>query len=276
MPSIWKGAISFGLVTIPVKLYAATSSKTVSFKHLHEECKSPINYRKYCPVCNEEVTKDEIVRGYEYAKGQYVILTDEDLDELPLKSLHNIEILNFIDSKDIDPIYFIKTYYLAPMELGLKAYRLLQKVMVETGKVAIAKIVLRSRENLALLRPYQQSLLLVTMYYNDEVRSPNEITDEWIPKDEPSKVELTMAKQLVESLVDKFEPENYSNRYHEALQELISTRINNKEVVTPEEPKPDDKVVDLMAALRASVAAAEGNKNKKQKRKRRKKAGTGS
>lgn len=249
---VWKGAVSFGLVNIPVRLYAATESKEIHFNQLHRECRTPINYRKFCPACDREVTADELVRGYQVEKGQYVVLEDEDLAELPLGTLHTFQILNFVELREIDPIYLQKSYFLAPAEYGRKPYRLLHQALRETGRVAVGKVVLRQKENLACLRPYRDVLLLATMYYADEVRSTAGLAGEETAGEQLHPNELKMAEALIANLNAEFQPERYQSDYRQALQELLAARAG--EAVLPAAPPPGrEKVVDLMEALRLSV-----------------------
>ncbi|MHB1420253.1 MAG: non-homologous end joining protein Ku [Bacillota bacterium] len=261
MHTIWKGAISFGLVNIPVKLFTATETKNIRFNFLHNACKTPIQYQKVCPTCKREVTSEEIVRGYEYEKGKFVIFNDEDLENLPLNTLRTIDILDFVDLHEVDPVYFLKSYYLAPGDLGAKPYRLLYQALQETGKAAIAKVTLRSRESLALLRVYKNCLMMETMFYPDEIRSTEampELTGE-VPI-HPN--ELKMAINLIENLSAAFEPGKYSSDYRAALQELIQTRVINEEVEVPVRPE-GAKVLDLMEALKASVQATKEQQRQK-------------
>lgn len=261
MRNIWKGVISFGLVSIPIKLYAATEAKDIKFNFLHKECKSPIKYEKVCPVCQKELHPEDLVRGYEYEKGRYIIIQEEDLEKIPLSTLKSIEILDFVRLEEIDPIYFVKSYYLAPGELGTKPYHLLWEAMRKTGRIAIAKIVLRQKESLAVLRVYQNCLVLETIFYPDEIRST-----EYIPElnyeVQIHENELKMAVSLIDNLTADFAPEKYHNQYREALMELIHAKISGEEVTVAPEAEPA-RVIDLMEALQASIAAAQ--KEKKQK-----------
>lgn len=271
MRSMWKGAISFGLVTIPVKLYTATESKEIKFNYLHKGCHTPIKYQKVCPQCNREVKADEIVRGYEYERGHYVILNDEDFEKLPLDSIKAIQILDFVKLEEIDPIYFIKSYFLAPGDLGAKAYKLLYQALQETGKIAIAKLFLRTKENLAVIRVYQDCLMLETIFYPNEVRSPKAIPELQDLAVEIHENELKMAKTLIENLTAQFDPAKYTSEYRKALRELIEAKIKDEEV-TKVEPIASPKVVDLMEALKASIKASEKIEKKKPKKKAAKKA----
>ncbi len=249
--SIWKGVITFGMVSIPVRLMAATEDKDVSFHQLHQDDHSRIKYKKWCPVDDREVSNDELVRAYEVTKGQYVEITDEDLEQLPLPSKHTIELAAFVKSEDIDPIYYEKAYYLEPEETGLKPYTLLARVLQKKDVAGVAKIALRNKEHLCALRPLDGTLVLNTLHYPDEIREH----DEELPKVMVSDREMDIAGSLVEALSEAFDPEKYHDNYREALLELISAKSEGRQVVSPEGPQPE-QVTDLMAALRASVEAA--------------------
>lgn len=252
MRSIWKGSISFGLVNIPVSLYAATEDKRISFNQLHK-CHSPIKYQKYCPVCEREVKAEEIVKGYNYNPGQYVILADEDFASLPLKTLKTIDILDFVAISEIDPIYYQKTYYLGPTETGGKAYGLLIKAMQKTDKVGIAKIALRQKESLAVLRVgSEESLLLETIFYPAEIRPVADIPYIQVVG-EASERETKLAIDLINSLSVPFNPEKYIDEYRTALLELIEKKVTGEEFVEVEK-RVDPEVLDLMEALRKSIA----------------------
>jgi DNA end-binding protein Ku len=249
--SIWSGTISFGMVSIPVDLFTATEDKDVSFHLLHEECGNRVNQLRWCPYHERAVAWDELVRGYEYAKNEYVVLTDEDFDKLPLPSKRTIELSAFVHSEEIDPIYYEKSYYLAPKEGGAKAYALLMRVLEEKGLVGLAKIAIRNKEQLCALRPKDGSLVMETLYYPDEIR-----VGEGLDKSERevSDREMQMATTLVDVLSERFDPSKYHDEYRQALMELIEAKQKGQEVVAP--PAPAGKVVDLMAALRQSVEAA--------------------
>ena len=254
MRSLWNGSISFGLVNIPVKLYAGTSSNDIKFNYLHSVCHSPIKYQKTCPTCNKEVAEEEIVRGYEFQKGQYVVMEDTDFEAIAPDKTRAIDILDFVELKDIDPVYFQKTYFLEPQETGIKAYHLLKEAMLGREQLAIAKIVIRSREHLAALRVYGSGLALETMYYPNEIRSIEElvqVTTELTIADR----ELEMAMMLIDNLTTKFTPEKYENEYQTMLLGVIEQKIAGKEVTLAEQPPAAGKVIDLMAALEASVQA---------------------
>jgi DNA end-binding protein Ku len=255
--SIWKGVISFGMLSIPVRLYPATESKDVSFHQLHKECNSRLKQRKWCPVCDREVTQDEIVRGYEYAKGQYVMIEDEDLDKLPLASKHTIQLAAFVEAREIDPVYHEKSYYLEPDEVGLKPYALLLRALDAKGLSALASIAFRSRERLCALRAVDGVLLLDTLYYADEVRSDRRPQ---ILAVKVSDRELEMAHSLIEALSEPFQAEAYHDQYREALMALIEEKLQGHEVVA-QPSEGQGQVTDLMAALRASVEAARKRKD---------------
>ncbi|WP_227767187.1 Ku protein [Zhaonella formicivorans] len=272
MRSMWKGAISFGLVTIPVKLFTATESKEIKFNYLHDECKTPIRYQKFCPTCERELNSEEIVRGYEYEKGRYVILKDEDFEKLPLDSIKSIQILDFVNLQEIDPIYFMKAYFLAPGDFGTKAYKLLYQALEETGKIAIAKVFLRTKENLATLRVYQNCLLLETMFYPDEVRNPAVIPELQGLEVAIHENELKMAKSLIDNLTAKFDPAKYTSDYRKALTELIEAKINDNQIEEVQRTETAAKIVDLMEALKASVKATEAARKPKSPKRKGKKA----
>ncbi|MEG6521650.1 non-homologous end joining protein Ku [Desulfotomaculum sp. 1211_IL3151] len=271
MRPLWKGAISFGLVYVPVKMYAATEKKNVKFNYLHEKCKTPVQYRRYCPYCDTEINNEEIVRGYEYEKGRYVVMKDEDFESLPVEGSRSINIVDFVDLTDIDPLYFEKGYYLAPGEGGQKVFELLKKSMQETGKVAIAKVVIRNKESLAAIRVAEGILSISTMFYPDEVRKPQGIP-ELDYKVELHDNELKMAVSLINNLSAAFQPEKYTDDYRQQLLEVIQAKIAGEEVETVPTAQTE-KVVDLMSALKASIDLAQKEKdNNKQTETVKKKA----
>ncbi|TDA69935.1 MAG: Ku protein [Clostridia bacterium] len=258
MRPFWKGAISFGLVNVPVKLYAATEEHDIRFTYLHARCKTPVQYHKYCPICATDVTQEEIVRGYEYEKGKYVVLQEEDLEAISPEASRSIDIIDFVDLKEIDPIYFVKAYYLAPAEMGQKAYVLLKQAMEETGRIAVARVSLRAKQSLAALRPSGKVLVMNTMLYPDEVRSAAELP-ELAAEVKLHQNEVEMAVRLIESLAAAFDPSKYTNEYRAALLELIEAKIAGQEVEVPAKPEPG-KVVDLMEALKKSIELAKKEK----------------
>ena len=262
MRSMWKGAISFGLVYVPVKLYAATEQKDIKFNYLHKKCKNPVQYRKYCPYCQTEVAMDDIVRGYEYEKGKYVILEDEDFARDAVNGPgKSIEILDFVDLSEIDPVYYQKSYYLAPGDGGAKVYELLKRAMAETGKVAVARVMIRSRESLAAIRISDRTIVMSTMHYPDEIRHPGALT-EMNYQVSLHDNEVKMAVNLINSLSAKFQPEKYTDTYRQSLMEIIQAKIAGEVIVTPARPE-SGKVVDLMEALKASINLAKEEREQK-------------
>ncbi|MEV7967506.1 Ku protein [Sphaerisporangium sp. NPDC088356] len=254
MRSIWKGAISFGLVTIPVKLYSATEQKDVTFHQVHREDAGRIKYKRVCTVDGEEVPYSEIAKGYELPGGEVVVLTDEDFADLPLSTSRRIDVLQFTPADQLDPILFNKSYYLEPESTGVKPYVLLRDALERTGQVAIVKVALRQRESLAALRIRDGVFVLETMLWPDEVRDPG-----FAFQDEDVEVrpqELQMAESLIETMAGEFDPTEYHDAYREALQQVIEAKVAGKELVRPEAPEQAGPAVDLMAALRASVDAA--------------------
>ena len=247
------GTISFGLVSIPVKLYTAAASQSVSFNLLHAKCGSRIKLQNFCPVCNEVVDRAALVRGYEFAKDQYVRVADEELKSLEGEASKVIDIAEFVPLTSVDPIYFEKTYYLGPDKGGEKAYRLLADAMGSHGRVALAKFVMRGKESLVLIRPAQGGLMLHTMYFADEVRSFGEIE-----KGESAKIkegELQLALQLIDGLSsDTFSPEKYRDEYREHVLELVNQKVEGKEVSAAGPQVQRAQVIDLMEALKQSLA----------------------
>jgi len=253
--SIWKGSISFGLVTIPVKLYSATEQKDVSFHQVRRSDGSRIKYKRVAAVDGEEVAYGDIAKGYELSSGETVVLTDEDFADLPLTTSRAIDVLQFVPLEEVDPIYFEKSYYLEPDKAGTKPYVLLRDALEESGKVAIVKVALRNRESLATLRVRDGVFVLETMMWPDEIRTPDfGFLDEDV---EVRPQELAMAGSLIETLAGEFDPTQYKDEYREALQSVIEAKVEGREVVQPAAEQPTSgTVVDLMAALRASVEAA--------------------
>ncbi|HEU5039553.1 MAG TPA: Ku protein [Gemmatimonadales bacterium] len=250
--AIWSGSISFGMVTIPVKLFGATESKDISFNLLHATCGTRLKQVRWCPTDEVEVPWNETARGYEYAKGQYVVLTDEDFEKLPLPSKHTIEISAFVAEQEIDPVFYERSYYLAPDERAEKPYALLMQALAEKKLAAVAAITIRKKEQLCVLRPQAGVMMLETLFYPDEVRAQPEVE---VKGAKVSGRELEMAFTLIELLRKPFDPAEYKDHYREALGELIEAKLEGKEVVTsPEAPEP--KVIDLADALRKSVEAA--------------------
>lgn len=255
--SMWRGAIQFGLVTIPVKLYLATEQGGIGFNMLHKTCLNRIQMKIWCPYHEEVIPRSETVRGYEWTKDKYVVITDEDLESVPLKTVRAIEIEKFVDEEQAEETAsrFVKqAYYLEPDEIGRKAFYLLKSVLADAGKTAICKLVLRDREQLAALNPFSNTMLLTTLHWPDEIRSLEELN---LPEQsiEIKPTERKMAEQLVESMAGEFDPAEYQDQYREALMGVIEAKVAG------EKPKPavkeaPTKIGDLMAALEASVAAA--------------------
>ena len=251
--AMWKGAISFGLVTIPVAVYPATEEKTLRFNQLHDEDGGRVRYKRVCEKDGEEVSFEHIVKGYEVEKDRYVVLTDEDFDAVPVESSRAIDIEKFVDLDDIDPVMFKKSYYLIPEETGAKAYALLREAMADDGRVGVAKVSFRDKEHLAALRFKDEAFVLETMYWPDEIREAD-----FGGVDVSAKIrgqELEMAKQLIESLSGEWNPEEYADEYRQALLQIVEAKLNGQEIEVVA-PEPTAKVVDLMEALKASVAAA--------------------
>lgn len=271
MRTLWKGAISFGLVNIPVKMYTAVEEKDIHFKYLHSTCRAPVKYEKHCTVCGTEVPSEEIVMGYEYEKGRYVILNEEDFRRIPSEGSKTIDILDFVDLSEIDPIYFDRSYFLEASAGGEKAYVLLKKAMSETGKIAIARVMIRSKYSLACLRVQEGVVIMETMYYPDEIRSAASLAG---VANEPQlhENEVKMAIDLVRNLSGPFEPGKYRDDYREQLMEMIQAKIAGEEVAVPAAAAEGGKVVDLVAALKASLAAtaAKAKVEETEKPKRRK------
>jgi DNA end-binding protein Ku len=255
MRAIWKGAVSFGLVSIAVRLYSATEEKDIRFHQVHREDGGRIKYKRVCSIDGEEVTYDDIAKGYDLGGGEMVILTDEDFAELPLTSSRAIEVLEFVPTEQVDPILYNKAYFLEPEATAAKPYVLLRDALTNTDRVAIVKVALRQREQLATLRVRDDVLVLNTMLWPDEVRAAKfDFLDDDI---EARPAELAMAGSLIESMAAEFDPDAYTDNYREALQEVIDAKVAGRDVVAPEEPEAaPTAAVDLMAALRASVERA--------------------
>lgn len=260
MRSLWNGSLSFGLVTIPVKLYTATSKHDVSLRMLHDLCHTPLRYQRMCPSCDRAVTPDETVSGFETEKNRYVILSEEDLASLPLPTAKTVAIEHFVPAAAVDPVYFEKTYYLEPDGGGANAYQLLRTALTEAGQFGIGRIAIRSRESLCAVRPGGGDVLALTiLFFADEVRSPAglELSP---PGWEPRAEELQAALTLMESLSRDWDPSRYENRRYAALQELVRNRQGTgTEPVYARQPEAAPEVLSLMEALRASLAEGGGN-----------------
>ncbi|WP_062051857.1 Ku protein [Bacillus sp. JCM 19034] len=267
MHTVWKGSISFGLVNIPVKLHTATENKDIKLRQIHKDCHTPVKYEKVCPGCEKELEQDDIVKAYEYSKNKFVILDDEELEKLKKENEDkSVEIIDFVKLEEIDPIYFERSYFMAPDSGGAKAYSLLRKALEESGKIGVAKIIIRSKEQLAVVRVYKQMLLMETIHFPDEVRKAEDVPN--IPEEqEVAKKELDTALLLVEQLTTTFEPEKYSDDYRTALMELIEEKKTGKHTVsaTEKEPEKASNVTDLMSALEASLDRTKKKTTKKRK-----------
>lgn len=256
--AMWKGAIQFGLVTIPVKLYTATEAgRTISFHMLHAKDLSRIQMKVFCPAEEDLIERKDTVRGYEYAPGQYVVITDEDLETVPLKTMRTIEIQQFVEreSEDAAQTRFVeRAYYIEPDPIGRKAFALLKSVLADKGLTAIAKVVIKDREDLAAIDPFGPAMLLTTIKWPDEIRQLSELD---LPKEEPEfkPAERRMAEQLVAAMTGEFNPEDYRDEYREALLKVIEAKVEGTETFTPQVAEEPTNLVDLMAALEASVAA---------------------
>lgn len=262
--AIWSGSISFGMVTIPVKLYGATESKDIRFSLLHATCGSKLQQKRWCPTDEVEVPWNATARGYEYSKGQYVVLTDEDFEKLPLPSKHTIELSAFVQEQEIDPVFYERSYYLEPGDRAEKPYALLFKALEEKELSAMASITIRKKEQLCVLRAHQGTIMLETLYYPDEIRQERGID---LDRVKVSERELEMAFTLIELLKKPFDPSEYRDHYREALAELIEAKLEGKQVVTAPAPR-DSRVIDLVEALKRSVEAAKKGRSKAPARQR--------
>jgi DNA end-binding protein Ku len=252
--AMWKGAISFGLVTIPVSVYPATEEKTLRFNQIHAKDGGRIKMKRTCSIDGEEVPYEEIVKGYEYEKDKYVVLTDDDFDAVPVESSRAIDIVQFVDLEEIDPMMYKKSYYLSPEETGAKAYALLREALAQENKVGIAKVSFRDKEHLAALRFRDDAFVLETMYWPDEIRAMD-FGGVDVTKVKVRDQELDMAKSLIESLTGAWSPEQFTDDYRVAMLGIVEKKIAGEEIEIVA-AEPTAKVVDLMEALKASVAAA--------------------
>ena len=252
MQAIWRGAINFGLISIPVRLFSATEEKTLRFNLLHKEDDGRVRNNRTCTVCGKsDLTKDDLVRGYEYEKGAYVKFGDEELANVQIDTSHTVEVVHFTPSEEIDPIYYQRSYYLAPDELGVKAYGLLRKALKETDRVAVAKVAIRDKERLATLRVRDNVLVLETMYWPDEIREARFAeTDKDIPVSEG---DMKTARLLIDNLTEDFDPSQYGDRYREALMAAVEQKIQGQEIVAPVAAEEAPAVVDLTEALKRSL-----------------------
>ncbi|MCR2820149.1 non-homologous end joining protein Ku [Lederbergia panacisoli] len=268
MHTMWKGSISFGLVNIPIKLHAAIEDKDVKFRSLHQKCHTPIKYEKVCPACEQELDMKEIVKGYEVSKGKYVIVEEGELQELSNASGEKaVEMIDFIKLNEIDPIYFNRSYYMSPDGGGVKAYGLLRKALTLSEKAGIAKIMIRSKEQLAVIRVYNDTLVMETIHYPDEVRKASDVPN--VPvEDQVSKKEIDTAIMLIDQLTTTFQPDQYEDEYRNKVLQLIEAKRNGKDLVTAKEKEPAAQMTDLMAALQASIDRTKPAAKQPAKRKR--------
>ena len=260
MRTIWNGSISFGLVNIPIGLALATQRDDVSFRTLHRECGTPIKQKRWCPHHEREVEADELVKGWEVAKGEYVIVEEADLESVALQRSQSIEILRFVKLEDVDPVYFDRTYYLSPAaaDAARRPYVLLLRAMQETGMAAVGKFVLWGKENLCLIRAQGDALAMELLFFADDVRAKNEI-EEAVETVAVKKAELDLAEQVIASLVGEWEPRDFENEYRRDLKAMLDAKLSGEKITRPE-PVAETPVIDLMEALRRSVAEVQGAK----------------
>lgn len=266
MRALWKGAITFGLVTIPVSLFPATRREELKFRLLRSTDQSPVNYKRVAEADGKEVPWDQIVKGYEYEKGKFVILKEEDFARVDVEATQTVDIMNFVSIDDVDPLLFYKPYYLEAAKGGDKAYVLLRDSLTDTGKIAIAKVVIRTRQHLAAVKPQKKGLMLELMHFPKELIPVEEFNE---PAEKTvGKAEMQMAKQLIESMTQEWEPEQYNDEYHEALEKLIEEKIEDPEkpVSAPTKKRPATKVIDLVSVLQQSLQQSKGKVAEKAKK----------
>jgi len=263
MRTIWNGSISFGLVNIPIGLALATQRDDVSFRTLHRECGTPIKQKRWCPHHEREVEADELVKGWEVAKGEYVIVEESDLESVALQRSQSIEILRFVKLEDVDPVYFDRTYYLAPAaaDAQRRPYVLLLRAMQESGTAAVGKFVLWGKENLCLIRAQGDTLAMELLFFADDVRSKAEI-EEAVEATEVRDAELSLAGQVINSLVGDWDPQDFENEYRRDLRAMLDAKLSGEQIARPE-PVAETPVIDLMEALRRSVAEVQTGKKPK-------------
>ena len=255
--SVWSGFLTFGLISMPVRLFSGARGTRVSFHMLHRDDLTRIKQQLYCPADERVVERSEIVKGYEYAKGEYVVVEPEEIRKIEPKTAKAMEILEFVKAEEVDPLYFESSYYLVPEEAGRRPYALLTRALEASEYVAIAKLTMHNREYTVFLRPYEGGLMLHTMYYTDEVRKIEEFGE---PEVELKEAEVKVAHQLIQALAAKWEPEKYYDTFEENVKKLIKARLEGKEVTPVEKPRKPAPVVDLMAALKQSLAQMESKK----------------
>jgi len=250
--SVWKGYLTFGLISIPIRLFSAARGERISLNQLHEVCHTRIKMPLFCPTCNRQVERSEIVKGYEYEKDQYVLFDEKELKKIEPESARSMEILEFVRLEEIDPLYYESSYYVTPEDEGRKAYQLLLDAMEESGYAAIAKITMHQREHIVVIRPRDTGMTLHTMFYTNEIRAVAEYGKR-TPAAEPKEAEKKLATQLIESLAAKFEPEKYKDQYQESMQAMIAAKQAGQEVAEVQHTKMAP-VIDLMEALKKSIA----------------------
>ena len=275
MRTIWNGSISFGLVNIPIGLALATQRNDVAFRTLHRECGTPIKQKRWCPFHERDVEPDELVKGWEVAKGEFVFVEESDLESVALQRSQSIEILRFVALAEVDPVYFDRTYYLAPAasDAQRRPYVLLLRAMQESGMAAVGKFVLWGKENLCLIRPQGDTLALETLFFAEDVRSKKEI-EEAVEATEVKKPELALAAQVIDSLVGEWNAADFENDYRRDLQKMLDAKLAGQEIKRPE-PAPETPVVDLMEALRRSVEDVQGRRAKEPEPSKTKAASSG-
>jgi DNA end-binding protein Ku len=250
--SVWKGYLTFGLISIPIRLFSAARTERISLNQLHNVCKTRIRMPLYCPHCERQVPRNEIIKGYEYEKDQYVLFNEDELDKIEPQSARSMEILEFVKVNEIDPLYYDASYYVTPEDEGKKAYQLLLAAMEESGYAAIAKLTMHQREHIVVVRPRANGMTLHTMYYTNEIREVAEYGQS-DKSAEPKPQEKKLAEQLIESLAAKFEPEKYQDQYQESMRAMIDAKQQGQEVAEAPHPKLAP-VIDLMEALKKSIA----------------------
>ncbi len=266
MRALWKGAISFGLVTIPVSLFPATRREELKFRQLRASDQSPVNYKRVAEADGKEVPWDQIVKGYEYEKGKFVIIKDEDFARVDVEATQTVDIMNFVSIEDVDPLLFYKPYYLEVAKGGDKAYVLLRDALLDTGKIAIAKVVIRTRQHLAAVKPQEKGLMLELMHFPKELIDVSEFNE---PAEKTiGKAEMQMAKQLIESMTTDWQPEMYNDEYHEALEKLIEEKVEHpdKKEAAPAKKKKATNVIDLVAVLQESLQKSKGKSSSAKKK----------
>ncbi|HEX3319987.1 MAG TPA: Ku protein [Terriglobales bacterium] len=255
--SVWSGYLTFGLISMPVRLFSGARSSTISFNMLHRTDKQRIKQQYYCPADNQVVDRSDIVKGYEYRKGEYIVIEPEEIKKIEPKTAKTMEILEFVKTNEVDPVYFESSYYMLPEEAGRRPYALLTKALEESEYVAIAKLTMHNREYTVFLRPHEGGLMLHTMYYEEEVRK---VEGFGAPDVNLKDAEVKVAHQLIEALADEWDPKKYHDTFQENLKQLIETKLEGGEIAEVEKPKKLAPVIDLMAALKQSLAETEGKK----------------